>query len=181
MAADSFKAAIAFLLPQEGGFSDDPRDPGGATFQGITLVEYRRYYGDLTLTAEDLKNMTPGERDDIYHANYWVPVRGDDLPPGVDLSVFDMGVNAGVGASAKLLQRCLGIDQDGKIGPFTLKAVRATDAAVLIRRLEGAQAAYYRGLKNFPTFGGGWLNRCMMRMSAAFALISGPGRAKAAK
>jgi lysozyme family protein len=110
----------------------------------------------------------------IYRSLYWNPLRADALPVGVDLSVFDMGVNAGIWASAKLLQRALGFtgdEVDGSIGPETLGAAAKCDARSLIVDLAERQAAYYRGLTDFPTFGRGWLNRTRARRRAALAMI----------
>lgn len=110
----------------------------------------------------------------IYRSLYWNPLRADALPAGVDLSVFDMGVNAGIWRSARLLQRALGFtgeEVDGSIGPETLSAAARFDARSLVDDLAERQAAYYRGLADFPTFGEGWLNRTRERRSAALAMI----------
>ena len=105
---------------------------------------------------------------------YWNPLRADALPAGVDLSVFDMGVNAGIWGSARLLQRAIGFsgdEVDGCIGPETLAAVAKCDPRTLINDLAHRQTAYYEGLSDFPTFGRGWLNRVRARLSAALAMI----------
>jgi lysozyme family protein len=85
-----------------------------------------------------------------------------------------MGVNAGIWASARLLQRALGFtgeEVDGSIGPETLGAAAKSDARSLVVDLAKRQAAYYRGLADFPTFGRGWLNRTRARRRAALAMI----------
>jgi len=112
----------------------------------------------------------------IYRSLYWNPLRADALPPGVDLSVFDMGVNAGIWSSARLLQEALGFtgdEVDGSIGPETLAAVGRFDARSLVNDLADRQAAYYRSLADFPTFATGWLNRTETRRNAALAMIEG--------
>ena len=98
----------------------------------------------------------------------------DALPPGVDLSVFDMGVNAGIWRSARLLQQALGFtgeEVDGSIGPETLAAADRFDARNLVNNLADRQTAYYRSLANFPIFGTGWLRRTAARRDAALAMI----------
>ena len=110
----------------------------------------------------------------IYRSLYWNPLRADALPAGVDLSVFDMGVNAGIWGSARLLQRALGFtgeEVDGCVGPETLGAAAKCDPRTLVNDLAERQAAYYRSLSDFPTFGRGWLNRTEARRSAALAMI----------
>jgi Glycosyl hydrolase 108/Predicted Peptidoglycan domain len=127
--------------------------------QGITLEDFRTYFKKPKATIADLKAITPEQVSDIYMHEYWEGVRADVLKDGVDLSVFDMGVNAGVTRSIKLLQQALGVDVDGILGPHTLKAVYALDAAVLIRRLYTEQLDFYRSLPGFTYFGKGWTNR----------------------
>jgi lysozyme family protein len=111
----------------------------------------------------------------IYRSLYWNPLRADALPTGVDLSVFDMGVNAGIWGSARLLQRALGFigeEVDGCIGPETLAAAAKSNPRSLVNDLADRQAAYYRSLADFPTFGTGWLSRTKARCEAALAMIA---------
>jgi lysozyme family protein len=166
-----FAPVIAFTLQAEGGFVDDPQDPGGATNMGITLATLAEWRG-TACTAADVRALTQAEATAIYAARYWNAVCGSDLPAGLDLMVFDFGVNAGVSASARLLQRVAGVEQDGDIGPDTIKA-SACGLAVLrsrIASLGALQAEYYRGLAGFAVFGAGWLARTTRRQAAALAL-----------
>lgn len=176
--ADNFDKALAFTLLSEGLFSDDPHDPGGATMYGITLAEYQRYKKDPSLEAKDLKRMSLDERDNIYIQNYWWPSNAKLLPAGVDLSVFDMAVNAGCSRSIKILQEAVGTTIDGLFGQATLKAVKAVDPAILLRRLYLGQANFYRSLVTFQYFGKGWINRTAARLTAGNHLLE-PGTAKA--
>jgi lysozyme family protein len=174
--ADSFDICLAFTLREEGGYVDDPSDPGGATNMGVTLATYRQWSDDPNLGDLQVKDMTLKTARAIYQSLYWNPLRADALPPGVDLSVFDMGVNAGIWSSARLLQQALGFtgdEVDGSIGPETLAAVGGFDARILVNDLTDRQAAYYRSLTDFPTFGTGWLNRTEARRNAALAMIEG--------
>src|SRR5436190_14767157 len=172
--ADSFDICLAFTLREEGGYVDDPADPGGATNMGITLATYRQWSGDPGAGAAQVADLTERAARAIYHSLYWNPLRADALPAGVDLSVFDMGVNAGIWGSARLLQRALGFtgeEVDGCVGPETLGAAAKSDPRTLVNDLAERQAAYYRSLSDFPTFGTGWLNRTAARRSAALAMI----------
>jgi lysozyme family protein len=171
---DNFDTCLAFTLREEGGYSDNPADPGGATNMGITLATYRRWSDDRDLGPVQVQDMTERTARAIYRSLYWNPLRADALPAGVDLSVFDMGVNAGIWGSARLLQRAIGFtgdEVDGSIGPETLGAVAKCDARTLVNDLAHRQAAYYETLSDFPTFGRGWLNRVRARRSAALAMI----------
>jgi lysozyme family protein len=173
---DRFDICLAFTLREEGGYVDDPSDPGGATNMGITLATYRQWSDDPNLGDVQVKDMTPKTARAIYRSLYWNPLRADALPPGVDLSVFDMGVNAGIWRSARLLQQALGFpgdEVDGSIGPETLAAAGRFDERSLVNGLADRQAAFYRSLADFPIFGAGWLNRTGARRDAALTMIEG--------
>jgi len=96
---DNFDTCLAFTLKEEGGYSDNPADPGGATNMGITLATYRQWADNPTLGPVQVQDMTERTATAIYRSLYWNPLRADALAAGVDLSVFDMGVNAGMGFS----------------------------------------------------------------------------------
>jgi lysozyme family protein len=157
---DQFLACIPTILAAEGGFVNDPRDPGGATNRGITLAtlsDWRHH----PCTVADITALTELEARQIYRAKYWNAIRGDDLPEGLALEVFDLAVNAGSKVAVRLLQQCCGMnDVDGVMGPATLAVVRAMpDQAGLIHRYAAARRSFYRGLPTFGHFGGGWINR----------------------
>src|SRR5215813_4897295 len=135
---DRFGICLAFTLREEGGYVDDPADPGGATNMGITLATYREWSNDAALGPTQVQNMTRRTASAIYRSLYWNPLRADALPIGVDLSVFDMGVNAGIWSSARVLQRALGFageEVDGCIGPETLEAAATCDPRSLVNDL----------------------------------------------
>ena len=172
--ADAFDTCLAFTLHEEGGYVDDPADPGGATNMGITLATYREWSDNPDLGPAQVQDMTERTARAIYRSSYWNPLRADALPVGVDLSVFDMGVNAGIWRSARLLQRAIGFtgdEVDGCIGPETLGAAAKCDAAPVVGDLAKLQAAFLRSLDDFDTFGAGWLNRTEARRAAALAMI----------
>lgn len=174
--ADLFAACLAFTLAQEGGYVDDPYDPGGATNMGITLATYQHWDHDPALGPADVQTMTERTAAAIYGALYWNALQGSSLPPGVDLSAFDFGVNAGTRRSAELLQEALGFppDQvDGCIGPETLRAAIKADAEAVIAGLAERQSTYYQGLAEFDRYGRGWLDRTERRRQAALAMLQG--------
>jgi len=174
--ADLFDTCLAFMLAQEGGYVDDPADPGGATNMGVTLATLRHWDHDPALGPTDVRDMTRQTAAAVYRTLYWNALQGDSLPAGVDLSTFDFGVNAGTRRSAELLQQVLGLppDQvDGSVGPETLSAAVKADAAAVIGGLAEHQAAYYRALPEFGHFGRGWLERTEHRRQAALAMLQG--------
>jgi lysozyme family protein len=170
MPADNFARCVAFTLAAEGGFVDDPEDPGGATNYGVTLQTLSAYRRRVC-TVADVRALTLQEASDIYRAAYWM----DGLPIGVDLMAFDFGVNAGTHESVTVLQFALGFtgaDVDGDLGPITKSAAAAVNAKTLIATIESLQARFYMGLPDFPAFGDGWLARTKRRESAALAMLT---------
>ncbi len=174
----TFDACLTLVLGAEGGFSNDPRDRGGATNYGITLAtlaEWRRSRDPgATVTADHVRELNVEEAKEIYRSRYWNVLRCDDLPKGVDLLVFDLGVNAGPARSAKILQEVLGVEQDGSIGPVTLNGLNACAPDKIIREFSAKRLDFYRGLADFGTFGAGWTNRTNRMLDAALAMAAAP-------
>lgn len=158
VALDRFSTCLAIVLGHEGGFANDPQDPGGPTMMGITQETLAAWRGK-PVTAEEVRALTRSEARAIYRTNYWNRLRCDDLPPGLDLMLFDFGVNAGVGRSARFLQGIVGARIDGAIGPLTLAAVRRFPVGYVLDRFADRKEEHYRGLATFPRFGRGWLRR----------------------
>src|SRR5882757_4915173 len=100
----NFNVSLTRLLKDEGGYTNDPRDPGGATNFGITIIDYRKYI-DKNGTPDDVKHMTVDQAKVIYKTKYWDALDGDNLPSGVDYTCFDYGVNSGLGRPRKALQK----------------------------------------------------------------------------
>ena len=160
MSAANYAGSERLVTVLEGGFSNNPKDPGGATYRGITLRAFEDYRRRPCTIAE-LKGLTDVEVSDFYHELYWPSVQGDVLPSGVDLMLFDGAVNVGRGRSVTFLQQALRLaDVDGNLGPATLKATLAVkDRGGLIADIAQARRSFYRGLSTYPTFGNGWIKR----------------------
>lgn len=157
MARENFASCLTVTLTHEGGWSDHPADPGGATMKGVTIGRYREYYPNATKT--DLRNISNADLQRIYRNDYWNKVRGDDLPYGVDLSTFDGGVNSGPSRGAKWLQSAVGVKQDGVVGPATVKAAILADGKSTVQKICAKRLSFVHGLKTWKTFGKGWARR----------------------
>jgi len=166
----NFEPCLEFVLHHEGLWSDDPRDPGGATMKGVTLAVYREYLG-RDASKDELRNIPDKHLMDLYKTRYWDKARCDDLGAGLDLVVFDLAVNGGVGRAAKILQRCVGATEDGAIGPKTMALVTQVPVKQMIIRFSEQRRLFYKGLKAFETFGRGWLRRTDECESKAFEMI----------
>jgi lysozyme family protein len=159
MSASTYDEALRRLLAHEGGYVNHPSDPGGPTNFGITLADYRRYRKP-DATAADVRAMKVGDANAIYRAKYWNAQRCDQLPPGVDYSIFDYGVNSGTGRSGKVLRRVLGLsDKTSVVNDEVLRAVGKRDPKALIAAINDERLAFLKHLKTWPVFGAGWSRR----------------------
>ncbi len=171
----NFARALALVLKSEGGWSDNPKDPGGATMKGVTLANFRRYV-KADATKDDLRHITDAQIATVYRRFYWDAVAGAELPDGVDYAVFDFAVNSGPGRAAKYLQAVVGTLQDGRIGPATVKAAAAKPAGVVIDALCDARLAFLKRLGTWATFGRGWSDRVKSVRFQAM-VMAGQGKA----
>jgi len=168
----SFADCLPIILASEGGFVDDPRDPGGATNLGITQNTLSGWLGHPA-TVADVQALTPADVAPIYQADYWNAVHCGDCPAGVDLMVFDEAVNQGVGRAIRTLQAAVGVTADGAFGPATLAAVQAADPTATVNAIAAARTAFYQSLPTFPRFGNGWLARVARTQADALQMIGG--------
>lgn len=176
--AGNFDRALKHVLAMEGGFTDDPHDPGGPTNKGITLEVFARWKS-VTVEAtsrarlvEDLKRIPDDVVRAIYEARYWRPGRCQELPAQISLFHFDACVNHGVTGAARLLQAALGVASDGEIGPKTLAAVKQRATSEVLDAYAEVRRARYRSLPHFWRFGRGWLARVEKTLAAARAETS---------
>jgi lysozyme family protein len=162
----NFKDCLTETLVWEGGYSDHPKDPGGKTQWGIIQRVYNSYRRLKQAGPRDVRKITRPEMEDIYKTFYWDKVHGDVLPIGLDLVVFDFGVNSGPSRSIKFLQKAINktdgrsLKVDGLMGPATLDAATSTpDVSALIAGICDARLTWLQTLKTFVTFGKGWSKR----------------------
>lgn len=156
-------AALQFTLQWEGGYVNHPADPGGATNKGVIQSTYDTFRKNQGLPTQSVRAITDAEVHAIYKSMYWQAARCDALPWPLCAAHFDAAVNTGTRQAAKLLQRALGVADDGLIGKGTLAAAAAADP------LEAAEAAadrrqdFYNSLvRNKPSLGvflKGWTRR----------------------
>ncbi len=168
---ENYPRSLKWLLVDEGGNDDDPSDHGGRTSRGVTQKEYNAWRLEHSLPIRDVWKASDDEVSTIYHDEYWDPWC-DRFPTGIDYLYFDMAVNAGPHRAAVLLQRALGVNDDGRIGPITRTAIKLTNPSLLIERYTAAKKAFYIGLHQ-PRFTRGWLNRCVHVHDNALKLLTG--------
>ncbi len=175
-----FDEALAHVLQMEGGWTEDPYDPGGPTNQGVTLAVYARHIGETLDAASTarlkarLRAISPSTVREIYDTRYWQPSRAPDLPAGLALMHFDASVNHGVAGAARFLQQAVGADVDGEIGPLTLAAAHAVDEPPALNTYAELRRTRYRALHHFWRFGRGWLRRVDSTLQRALARVVAP-------
>ena len=147
----TFDRAFEFVIGVEGGYVNDPRDPGGETIYGIT----RRDHPDAWRTGRP----TLDAAKEIYKTRYWAPAQCDKLDWPLSFFVFDSAVNQGVGTAIKLLQKTIGTVQDGMIGQNTLRALQAREPMELCALYLAHRGLRYTGTRNFDRYGLGWFKR----------------------
>lgn len=129
------------VLKSEGGYTNDPRDPGGPTNYGITLADFRMYVnkrGD----ANAVRRMSLDQAKAIYKSKYWDKVNGDLLPSGVDYTVFDYGVNSGVSRANRVYNK-----------------YKQPDSIRTINAINDERLSFLHGLRTWSAFGRGWNTR----------------------
>lgn len=151
----NFPTALDLTLKYEGGFVNDPHDPGGATNMGITIATLSHELGRQATVAE-VRNLSRSTAATIYRKKYWNVVGGDSLPSGVDILAFDIAVNSGPGRALNWLAQ-----------------VKGKTPAEQIRILDEKRRSFYKGLKTFWRFGRGWMAREKDLHGHALALVEG--------
>lgn len=170
-----FLACMPFILEEEGGYSNAAHDSGGMTMHGIIQREYDRYRKSKGLPLQWVKNISSDEQNEIYWNEYWLP-RCPNLPAGLDLSFFNIAVNAGPSEAVRLLQQALGISIDGNYGPLTaavVAAIKPDDVPRLIRSFDADEENWYRHLSKFQYFGKDWIGRAQRCRDLSLQMSAG--------
>lgn len=158
-----FHACQAITARWEGGWSDHPDDPGGKTMYGLTSEVWSAYLKRHGKPPRPVRTATRAEVEELFKRQYWDVVRGDQLPPGIDLMVYDFAINSGPARAVRHLQAALGVKQDGVVGHVTLAAAREAydrdqDGDVILA-MARSRLAFLQGLRTWRSFGRGWTNR----------------------
>ncbi|MDM7852689.1 glycoside hydrolase family 108 protein [Pseudochrobactrum kiredjianiae] len=169
---ETLTTALDLMFGHEGGYVNNPKDPGGSTKYGITHKTLAAHRGVSGVSPAEVKALTKQEATVIYQRSYWTQSGGDLLPVGIDFMTFDYGVNSGPAQAVKSLQRVIGVVADGIVGGQTLAAVKGYKGDLI-----GAYAAerlrFMKSLKTWSTFGRGWQKRVMNVETQARQLTQG--------
>lgn len=175
---DLFSLALRHVLEMEGGFSDDPHDPGGPTNKGVTLEVYARWIGERVspesrsrLVAR-LKRIPDAMVREIYRTRYWDPADCARMPAPLALMHFDAAVNHGVSGSIRILQEAVGAKIDGEIGPQTRGKIAVAQLVEALTKYAEIRRDRYRALKHFWRFGRGWMRRVDATLARSGGLLN---------
>lgn len=146
----TFDVAFDRLIGHEGGYVNDPNDPGGETNWGIS----KRSYPNV-----DVKSLTRDEAKAIYLRDFWQRLDGDNLYDGVAFQLFDFAVNSGIETAVRYLQRAVGVADDGHWGPVSRAAAVSMSESDAIMRLNAERLDFMTRLSNWPSAGKGWARR----------------------
>jgi lysozyme family protein len=172
---DRFETCLSEVLEHEGGYSDHPADPGGATNMGITrrtLAQWRQVSPWTELPKSEVQALARAEAARIYRAQYWEMVKAGEMPDGIDLAVFDLAVNSGPDRAIRTLQTALRVTVDGIVGPRTLAAANGSNRKSVVDAICDLRMTFLRSLPTFPTFGRGWTSRVASIRAAALRAVS---------
>lgn len=166
MVAETYEVAMARVYEDEGGYTNDPQDPGGPTRWGITIFDARAYakeFGWITdrqVTAEDVRNMPKSFAAKVYKIKYADKIRYDDLPAGFDYSNLDAEINSGFGRSVPWAGMALGIAFKATVDNVVVYAKTAADIKSVIQKYWQIRLTFLHGLRTWSHFGPGWGRRC---------------------
>lgn len=151
---DDFQRFFDRLIKHEGGYVNHPSDPGGETNWGITkrTALANGYVGSM-------RAMSRLQAREIYHKAFWQRYHCDQYPPALAFQLFDAAVNHGFGNAARMLQRAVGVADDGIIGAITLQQIADLPVSDMLLRFNAERLRFYTMLSAFSTFGRGWVNR----------------------
>lgn len=155
--------ARTWILAAEGGYVNDPRDPGGETKFGIS----KRSYPML-----DIPNLTEDDAAKIYARDYWKSAACEEYRPAIALAVFDSAVNQGVKAAVSLIQAAAGARIDGIPGVRTIEAINAEDDRRLLLRFIKRRWDRYQDTGGAGVFLRGWTRRLFDLEAACLDLLA---------
>lgn len=163
--------SVALVLKSEGGYTNHPQDPGGATNYGVLQRVYDSWRRKRNLIPRSVKVIDMDEVRAIYEENYWDLIRGDDLPLGVDYCVFDACINSGPHQATLWLQRAINalhdanrkLVVDGSLGATTIDYADDIDPIKLVDSILDQRLGFMKVIRNKKThellwkyFGKGW-------------------------
>lgn len=156
----AFDQVFDRLMEHEGGYVNDPADPGGETKWGIS----KRSYPNL-----NIQTLTREEAREIYTRDFWTRGKMDQFEPAIAFQVFDFAVNSGIETAIRKMQTAVGVADDGHVGPITIAALKAMSVTDFIMLFVAERLEFWTRLANWPAAGKGWVRRAAKDLRYAAA------------
>lgn len=145
-----FDEVFERVIGHEGGYVNDPQDPGGETNWGISKRSYPHV---------DIAELTRDEAKEIYRRDYWQAARCDEYDAAIGFQLFDAAINSGIGNAVRFLQRAVGVADDGHVGPVTIQAINAMTPTDVLMLFNAERIEFMSKLTTWDRFGRGWARR----------------------
>lgn len=158
----NFDKCFDRVIGHEGGYSDNPKDPGNWTGGRVGIGKLKgTKFGIAANTYKniDIKSLTVEQAKAIYYEDFWQALGMDRFIPAMQYQIFDASFNHGMKNASKMYQRAVGTKDDGIIGPKTLKAASQLSEDDRLLRFIAFRLKFYTSLRTFDDFGRGWSNR----------------------
>lgn len=165
-----FDKAFDRVIGHEGGFQDQPTDRGNWTSGVINKGELKGTKFGISAASYptlDIKNLTVEQAKAIYKRDFWDKLGMERFNPAMQYQLFDAAINHGWGNTSKILQRAVGVKDDGIIGPATLAKVAAMELNDLLLNFVASRMDFFLAVPTFTTYGRGWMARCATNLRYA--------------
>ena len=162
-----FNTAFDRVIGHEGGFQNDKKDRGNWTTGevGKGLCKGTKFgISAMSYPELDIQNLTVNQAKDIYKRDWWNKYKLDNFHPAIAYQLFDAGINHGMKTAIKFLQRSVGVDDDGIVGPKTMEAVNKLDEVEIAIGFLAARLQYFTEVKTWNEYGKGWARRVVTNL-----------------
>lgn len=165
-----FDTSFDRVIGHEGGFQNDAKDRGNWTSGkiGVGYLNGTKFgLSAMTYPTLDIKNLTVEQAKVIYKADWWDKLGMGKFPQAISFQMFDAAINHGMGSATKMLQRAVGVKDDGAIGPQTIAKVSGFDLNDLLMLFLAERLIFMTNITTFDTYGRGWSRRVANNLKLA--------------
>lgn len=166
----TFDTAFERLIGHEGKFQNNRHDRGNWTSGKVGVGELRGTKFGISAMSypnENIRELSEDRAKFLYRRDFWQRVGGDDLHAAIVFQLFDAAVNHGPGNAIRILQRAVGVADDGDFGPITEAAVKDHDVNDVLMKFNASRIRFFTRLSTFSEFGRGWMNRVATNLDHA--------------
>lgn len=171
MSEENFDKSLSFLLKSEGGFVQNPKDPGGATNLGVTKATWEKYKG-RAVSVDEIKALTPSDVEPLYKQMYWNALKCDELPSGLDYCLFDVAVNSGPVRAIRMLQTAVNAPVTGVMTDTLVQLANRKNTEDLICSICNERLQFMQQLNTWDAFGKGWTSRVNSVKKQSLSMLS---------